>query len=220
MRHEGIRMTRLDVQTEYWNKAAAAKTFTHPVPLSCLREWLPPRARILDYGCGYGRICSELMDAGFDQVTGIDIAEEMIRRGRTLDRRLDLRVFDGNATEFADGSFDACLLMAVLTCIPADDGVSRALDEVRRLLRPGGLLFVSDYPLQSDARNQCRYRAFESEFGTFGVFRTEEAVVRHFSETRIDEWLAEFDVVWRDRIRVCTMNGHESDVFQIAARRR
>ena len=213
-------MNSFDRQTDYWNGAASAKTFTHPIPLSLFRDELPRSARILDYGCGYGRTCSELMRAGYANVVGIDIAEAMVKRGRLQDGRLDLRVFDGRSTGFDDGSFDACLLLAVLTCIPSDDGIARTLTEVRRVLKPGGLLFVSDYPLQSDARNQARYREFESEFGTFGVFRTENAIVRHYGQEQISAWLSGFEEVWRDRIRVCTMNGNESDVFQIAARKK
>lgn len=86
-------MNDLDIQTEYWDGAAASKTFTHPIPLTVFRDLLPPAAKILDYGCGYGRTCSELTDAGYQSVIGIDISEEMIKRGRKLN--LGLRVFDG-----------------------------------------------------------------------------------------------------------------------------
>lgn len=213
-------MNDLDVQTEYWDGAAASKTFTHPIPLPIFRDLLPPAAKILDYGCGYGRTCSELTEAGYHYVVGIDISEEMIKRGRRLNGNLDLRVFDGRSAHFEDGSFDACLLLAVLTCIPYDNGQNRTISEVYRLLRPGGIAFISDYPLQTDARNQKRYREFEKELGTFGIFRTESAVVRHFDMKRIYRLLSSFDVLWQDSIRVCTMNGNESDVFQIAARKK
>ena len=51
-------------------------------------------------------------------------------------------------------------------------------------------------------------------------FRTENAIVRHNGEGQISAWLSGFEEVWRDRIRVCTMNGNESDVFRIAARKK
>jgi len=212
-------MNDLDIQTAYWDRVAASKTFTHPLPLSIFHDFLPPSARILDYGCGYGRTCSELSDAGYHNVVGIDISGEMVRRGRRLFKSLDLRTFDGTSTGFDDNSFDACLLMAVLTCIPSDRGQERAIAEIRRLLKPGGILFVSDYPFQTDARNLKRYREFEKEFGGFGVFRTEDAVVRHHDMKHMQRLLLHFDVLWQQNIRVSTMNGNESDAFQIMVRK-
>lgn len=211
-------MSGLDVQAEYWNGAAAAKSFTHPLPLEELHARLAPGAAVLDYGCGYGRACAKLAAAGFD-VVGIDISEALLRRGLGMDPGLRLLPFDGRCAPFADASFDACLLVAVLTCIPGDAGLARVLAEVRRLLRPGGLLFVSDYPLQTDARNRARYAESAAEFGAYGVFRCEGAVFRHFSEERLRELLAPFTVLWRRGVRVETMNGHESDVFQLIARK-
>jgi SAM-dependent methyltransferase len=213
-------MNDLDVQTEYWDGAADSKTFTHPIPWSIFRNLLPPDSKILDYGCGYGRTCSELTKAGYHDVIGIDISQKMIKRGKRLSGTLDLRVFDGRSADFVDSFFDACILLSVLTCIPDNNGLNRTIDEVYRLLRPGGIAFMSDYPLQTDVRNQNRYQEFEKEFGTFGIFRTESAVVRHFDMHRIYQLLSGFDIFWQDSIRVCTMNGNESDVFQIAARKK
>lgn len=209
----------LDAQTAFWNgAAAAAKTFTHPLPLHELLARLAPGAAVLDYGCGYGRLCAELAAAGLD-ATGVDISEALVRRGLDMNPSLRLRPFDGLRAPFPDAAFDACLLVAVLNCIPTDAGLERALAEVRRLLRPGGLLFVSDYPLQTDARNRLRYEECAAEFGVYGTFRADGAVFRHFGAERLDALLAPFETIWRRGVRVRTMNGHESDVVQLIARK-
>ena len=213
-------MNHLDVQTGYWDSVAFEKAFSHPVPLSTFRDMFSLTARILDYGCGYGRVCSQLVDAGYRNVIGIDISRKMVERGRDLDGRLDLRTFQGIPTEFVPGSFDLCLLLTVLTCRPSEDGQKKTISEVHRLLRPGGFLFVSDLPLQTDERNQNRYHEFEKEFGTFGVFRTEEAVVRHHDMKWVHQLLSAFDIVARDGVKVMTMNGHEANAFQVLARKR
>ena len=213
-------MSHLDIQTAYWDKVAFQKTFSHPIPLPLFRDALPLTARILDYGCGYGRACSALADAGYSDIIGLDISSEMVRRGKELDGRVDLRTFDGTATGFDEGSFDLCLLITVLTCIPSDEGQELTVREIQRLLRPGGFLFVSDMPLQTDARNRQRYREFQKEFGTYGVFRTGDAVVRHHDMRWVYQLLSGFAVVRESRVRITTMNGHEADAFQVMARKK
>ena len=47
-------------QTGYWDRAASSKTFGHPVCWDRIEGTLTPDSRILDYGCGYGRVCDEL----------------------------------------------------------------------------------------------------------------------------------------------------------------
>jgi SAM-dependent methyltransferase len=212
-------MNALDVQIDYWNGTGAAKTFSHPVPVPELRAQLGPRAVILDYGCGYGRICEELTQAGFECVLGTDVSATLIARGKGENPGLDLRVVSGPPLPFAPASFDACLLVALLTCVPTDAGAEALLAEAYRLLRPGGLLFLSDYPLQKDERNLARYRAHADELGVYGVFRTEGAVFRHYSPERVDALLSDFTVLWRRELVVRTLNGHEADIFQVLARK-
>jgi len=213
-------MESLDIQLDYWNGAGAAKSFSHPVPLPELHALLGPQAAILDYGCGYGRVTAELTQAGFIRVTGVDASKALVLRGLREHPQLDLRVISAPPLPFPDASFDACLLMALLTCIPTDCGVEALLAEAQRLLKPGGLLFVSDYPLQKDQRNLTRYQEHEALFGAYGVFRSGEAVFRHYAKDRVDQLLSGFDTLWRRELVVRTLNGNEADIFQVAARKR
>jgi SAM-dependent methyltransferase len=120
-----------------------------------------------------------------------------------------------------DGNFDAVLLFAVLTCIPTDDDQVRLVAELHRLLRPGGVLYVSDMPLQSDASNLARYVAGEARFGTWGAFETDNgAVVRHHPPQHFDALLRDFDRLAAESIQLTTMNGNAAVGLQILARRR
>ena len=67
---------------------------------------------------------------------------------------LDLQVLPASGLPYADESFDAVLLFAVLTCIPTNEGQRKLLENLRRLIRPGGLLYISDLYLQDDERNR------------------------------------------------------------------
>ncbi|NEE03943.1 class I SAM-dependent methyltransferase [Phytoactinopolyspora halotolerans] len=209
-------------QVAYWDGVGATKTFTHPVNHAWLAE-LNRDARILDYGCGYGRVMAELSEHGFTDVRGVDPSPALIDRGRRS--RPDLR-FDvmerPPALAYEAASFDVILLFAVLTCVPEDDARRALIDEVVRVLRPGGLLYVSDVPLQDDERSRDRYEAHAARSGTpYGVFATDDgAACRHHERSNLRALLSGFDVLQEREFDVASMNGHQSRAVQLLARRR
>ncbi|WP_316774011.1 class I SAM-dependent methyltransferase [Streptomyces sasae] len=145
-------MKDLGTQIAYRDTVGATKTFTHPLHVPWLTG-VNRTARVLDHGCGYGRVMAELSEHGFSDVSGVDLSPALIARGRRL--RPDLRfsvLKSPPGLPCAPESFDVVLLFAVLTCIPDDDAQRALATEVNRLLTPGGLLYVSDMVLQDDER--------------------------------------------------------------------
>ncbi|MEU0564646.1 class I SAM-dependent methyltransferase [Nonomuraea sp. NPDC005983] len=215
-------MKDLGRQIAYWDTVGAEKTFTHPVNL----DWLATvsrQARILDYGCGYGRVMAELSEHGFSDVSGVDLSLALIARGRQLHPDLRLAVLDSPPSlPYPPTSFDVVVLFAVLTCIPDDDAQRALIAEVVRVLTPGGLLYVSDMVLQDDERNRSRYATHVQQFKTpYGVFATDDgAVVRHHDITELHALLPDFDLTEERQISVVTMNGHPSRAVQLLARKR
>lgn len=213
-------MSDVGDQLEYWDGVGAAKTFTHPVDL----DWLAGvsrDARVLDYGCGYGRLMAELSDAGFADVSGVDLSPALIARGRRLRPDLDFAVLESPPVlPCPPASYDVVLLFAVLTCVPDDDAQRALVAELKRVLAPGGLLYLSDYPLQDDERNRARYAAHAERFGTpYGVFTTGDgAVCRHHDMAGLRELLSGFEVERQRDFDVTTMNGHTSRGVQLLAR--
>jgi SAM-dependent methyltransferase len=204
-------------QSDYWDRGAA-KTFTHPLNADFLSA-LQPAERILDYGCGYGRSLAQLASLGFTNTVGVDFSREMIARGRREQPGLDLRHIDRPAIDEPDGSFDAALILAVLTCIVRDDEQAAVLQEIRRLLRPDGVLLISDMPLQQDARNRARY-AEGVVRGPYGTFDTGDGgIVRHHTGHHMQGWLSGFQPIGRKRIELTTMHGNPATVVQLLARR-
>ncbi|MFE3451389.1 class I SAM-dependent methyltransferase [Nonomuraea sp. NPDC059194] len=214
-------MEDLGRQAAYWDGAGSTKTFTHPVQISWL-SGIGRAARILDYGCGYGRVMAELVEHGFLDVSGVDLSAALIDRGRLLRPDLKLAVLESPpVVPCVSGSFDVVVLFAVLTCIPDDDAQRALVAELRRILASGGLLYVSDVLLQDDERNRNRYAAFAERFGTpYGVFSTDDgAVCRHHDISHLRSLLSDFDLVDEHQIDVATMNGHPARAVQLLVRK-
>jgi [ribosomal protein S5]-alanine N-acetyltransferase len=100
---------------------------------------LPAGAVVADVGCGPGRDLILLRDAGLEAV-GIDLSPAMARRAP----RGGAPVVAGDMRRLpaADAAFDGVWASASLLHIPAR-GAPRVVGEFRRVLRPGGALFVS-----------------------------------------------------------------------------
>lgn len=212
-------MQGIPLQTDYWNRVAPEKRFSHPLRLEWLLQHLRPQDRILDHWCGYGRVLDQLLGAGYSNAVGADFSESMLIRCRSNFPLLTLVLNDGQTLPFRDRSFDAVLLFTVLTCIPADDDQWALLAEVRRVLRPGGILYISDLLINSDARNLERYERHADEFGVYGVFELSEGViVRHHREEWIEELTVAFARLAFEHFMVTTMNGNPSAAFQYLGR--
>lgn len=207
-------MNNLDFQREYWDSVAQEKDFTLVPELDGFVSYLKADARVLDYGCGYGRVALELAEQGYGAVVGVDASPELIKRGLSENPGLDLRTLKGLPLPFEDGSFDAVLLVAVLTCIPGSAAQGQLMAELGRLLKPGGMFYLADFLVNDDARNLERYEKYSVKYGTYGVFELDEgAVLRHHDLGYIRKLTADFKQLDLEQIVTKTMNGHQSKAF-------
>jgi SAM-dependent methyltransferase len=202
-------------QSDYWNRLGPTKPFSHPVNLSRLAELVDLDRRILDFGCGYGRVMGLLHDHGYRNLVGVDPAPRMIAAARQRFPALTFLEVNPTRLPLSDESVDAALLLTVLTCIPSDDEQRRVIREIGRVLRPDGLLYISDLWLQKDERNVDRYRRYQAQYGVYGTFELPEGVVlRHHTRQWIEQLTAQFALISVDEIVADTMNGHRAEAFQ------
>ena len=120
----------------------------NPVEQARLREALALAAdavttgaaapRALDFGCGSGNVTAHLVALGL-RVTAADVSPEFLRR---VAERFDVELLPLNGIDLAgvgDATFDLVAAYSVLHHVPDYLGV---LDELVRVLRPGGVLHL------------------------------------------------------------------------------
>lgn len=96
------------------------------------------------------------------RLTGIDLSDQMLEiarsRARELGRKIDLRQGDAHNLPFADAIFDTVVCTFGLCAIPDIDA---ALDEMTRVLQPGGRLILVDHVASSSRIVRGVQRALE-----------------------------------------------------------
>jgi len=104
-----------------------------------------PGEHVLEVGVGTGLSLPEYPDGV--HVTGVDLSPEMIEIARNRVEHLDLpnvtlAEMDASEMNFADACFDHVVAMYVLSVAPEPE---RVMNEMRRVCKPGGHLFVVNH---------------------------------------------------------------------------
>ena len=97
---------------------------------------------VLDYGCGIGNSIKKVMNFNPKKITGIDISEVSIEKAKKISSsnlNIELLVDNCEKTKFDNNSFDIVYGTGILHHL----NLEICLDEINRILKPGGkLLFI------------------------------------------------------------------------------
>ena len=151
----------------YWDKKSQSydreMRFFERVLFGDSRDWACSQASgdVLEVAVGTG--------LNFDaypsdvRLTGIDLSDEMLEiarnRARDLGREVVLQQGDAHALSFDDATFDTVVCTFGLCAIP---DIDLALDEMTRVLRPGGRLILVDHVASSSRVARGVQRALET----------------------------------------------------------
>jgi ubiquinone/menaquinone biosynthesis C-methylase UbiE len=117
---------------------------------------------ILDAGVGTGRNVPFYPPGA--RVVGIDLSPAMLarasRRLALASAAVELRQMDVTRMDFADKTFDAAVA-TFLFCVLPDEAQLPSLAEIRRVLKPGGVLRILDYTRPSQPQRRAITKIWE-----------------------------------------------------------
>ncbi len=145
---------------QYWDLAFRSETKLEAdfIEAACEKYCEFPVKRLLEPGCGGGRLVVEMAARGYD-VTGFDLSEPSIRylQQRLTRRNLDAQAIIADMTTYvprrkADAAFCTFNTFRHLT---TEDAARQHLECVAQSLRAGGIYILGFHLLPPDADEEC-----------------------------------------------------------------
>mgnify|MGYP002066278136 CR=1 FL=1 len=106
-------------------------------------------AKILDVCCGHGETLESLYSLGFRNLHGVDLK---LPGTLLADARFAVKEGDALRLDYHDASFDGVFCIHSLHHLAKAENVQRFLEQAYRVLRPGGRLFIIDFPASTQIR--------------------------------------------------------------------
>lgn len=122
--------------------------------LEFIKKFAPPEGRVLDFGCGNGRLLEILIDKKINYV-GVDVSQNLINLGKKNlagireSRRIQFLKIENDFKKlpFPSEFFDTIYSIAVFHHLPGAKQHKEIISELYRLLKPGGYLVVTVWDL-------------------------------------------------------------------------
>jgi len=210
IRNQGDKMS--DNNLRIWDKIAGAHESTIPLDFAGHIKHIDRAAKVVEVGCGYGRVMTYLSALGFRNLMGIDGSQEMLRRAQDRGYEHLLRASGANVPLPAN-SVDLVVYIGTLSSVSKQDERIACFGEIRRILRPNGHVIVRDFAITLSPRRLLRYIWFFLRGHNFGNFRSVEGIEFHHFRAKELRGLATqagLRVVTLTEEQFTTMHGNRS----------
>ena len=138
-------------------------------------------AKVLDMGCGNGRIF-ELLKNNDIEYYGLDISNDLIKHAQKNIPKGQFVVCDLLNTPYKDNEFDLVLCVATLHHIPSKEARERAVAEIYRITKPGGYTLATTWYFWKSQRHLK------------GIINT--ALAKAKGKTELD--VGDFFMIWKN----------------------
>ena len=203
-----------------WDRLADRWISTFPIDQLRLAEILRKCNRVMDYGCGDGRVTAELLGLGFDHIAGADASKKMCEIAANRMPHVEISwITNPRMSIPVSVKYDALLLVGVLSSVVPAIERKELILRLYRLLRRGGVLIVADFGRSVEPYYVARYTQPLIEDYTFKT--AEGLLIHHFDMKELLDLLSQwFDVQLTITVSATTSHGNKLPGHIITAHRR
>ena len=138
------------------------------------------KLKVLDVGCGTGKLSRYLSEETGCDVTGIDTAPEKIEKARNNSDKVVFKVHSAEEMAFANSTFDVVVSLKVLHDIPSPE---KALRESNRVLKESGRILIIDW-VGVDTQSGVPIKKYFTQ-------ESDSHAKKYFTQERLEEMLSE-----------------------------
>jgi ubiquinone/menaquinone biosynthesis C-methylase UbiE len=183
-------------------------------------QYLAPSSRVLDLGCGYGRLSGFFASKGFE-VYGIDLNESAIEEAKRNEKLKGIKfsIQDATNTNFSNDFFEGISSQAVLACMNPCDR-KKMLEESYRILKPKGVIQIAEFGQTDNSDKYLEHEKITGEYGTT-IVRDSEGLEKfrshNFKKVELEELIlnARLHILGYENLDFITVHGnkHPGHIF-------